>query len=71
MLDLQTPKTVLGESFGRQIQFPRGMTSYLLGTGLAALLIVATVFLVGHYASQNCLDGQGVLTEKDARACAR
>jgi hypothetical protein len=46
-----TPKSVLRERFGEPFQFPRGMSSYLLGTGLAALVIVATISLVGAWAT--------------------
>jgi hypothetical protein len=66
-LDLQTPKTMLDEPF----LFPHGMSRYLIGAGLAALVIVATIVLVGRYESQRCLAGNAVLTDQDAGVCAR
>jgi hypothetical protein len=71
MIGLQTPKTALGERFDAPLLVTRIFSRYLLGTALAALVIVASVLLIGHYGSQRCWDGKGVLTEEDARACAR
>jgi hypothetical protein len=70
-LDLQAPRPVLDQRFVEPFVFTRSMSRYLLAVALAALVIAATILLVGRYGSRHCWDGKDVLTEKDARDCAR